>query len=115
MRHLGYTPCIADPDIWMMPRTREDDSFEYYSSVLIYVDDIMIVSHDAMNDLRKIDYYFKMKEDSIGDPDIYLGSKLRKMVTPNQVEAWMISPAKYIGEAVKTVGKQNMTANFPNE
>jgi hypothetical protein len=110
-------PCVADPDIWMTPRTREDDSFEYYSYVLIYVDDILIVSHDAMNDLRKIDYYFKMKEDSIGDPDIFLGSKIRKMVLPNQVGAWMISPAKYIGEAVKTVESYLETEDgqkFPN-
>jgi hypothetical protein len=39
----------------------------------------------------------------MGDPDIYLGSKLRKVVLPNQVEAWMMSPAKYINEAVKNV------------
>ena len=70
---------------------------------MVYVDDILIVSHDAGNDLRKIDYYFKMKEDSIGDPDIYLGSKLRRVTLPNSVEAWMMSPAKYVAEAVKNV------------
>jgi hypothetical protein len=77
MRHLGYDPCAADPDVWMRPRTREEDSFEYYSYVLVYVDDILITSHEAVNDLKRIDYYFKMKEDSVGDPDIHLGSKLR--------------------------------------
>jgi hypothetical protein len=46
-----------------------------------------------------------MKEESIGDPDIYLGSKLRKVTLPNGVEAWMISPAKYICEAIKNVEK----------
>jgi hypothetical protein len=28
--------------------------------------------------LRDIDKFFKMKEGSIGDPDYYLGKKLRK-------------------------------------
>jgi hypothetical protein len=44
-----------------------------------------------------------MKKESIGDPDIYLGSKLRKMVLLNGVEAWMMSPAKYVREAVRNV------------
>jgi hypothetical protein len=76
IRHLRYESCKADPDLWMMPRTRED-GFEYYSYVLIYVDDILAISHMALSDIHKIDYYFKMKRETIGDPDIYLGSKLR--------------------------------------
>ena len=103
MRHLGYESCKADPDLWMKPKTRPSDGFEYYSYVLIYVDDILAISHDALNDLNKIDYYFKMKEESIGDPDIYLGSKIRKLVLPNSVETWMMSPTKYVSEAVKNV------------
>ncbi|KAG7369945.1 reverse transcriptase RNA-dependent DNA polymerase [Nitzschia inconspicua] len=103
MRHLGYKSCKADPDLWMKPRTRPDDGFEYYSYVLIYVDDILAISHEAMEDLQKIDYYFKMKEGSMGDPDIYLGSKIRKVTLPNRVEAWMLSPTRYVMEAVKNV------------
>jgi hypothetical protein len=103
MRHLGYEPCKADPDLWMKPRTRQEDGFEYYSYVLIYVDDILVVSHDAIRDLDRIDYYFKMKEGSIGDPDVYLGSKIKKITLPNSVEAWLMSPTKYVAEAVKNV------------
>jgi hypothetical protein len=44
-----------------------------------------------------------LKPGSIGDPDIYLGGKLRKVTLPNGVEAWGISPSKYIQEAVKSV------------
>jgi hypothetical protein len=91
MRHIGYESCRVDPDLWMMARPR-DDHFEYYSYVLVYVDDILVISHEVLADLRKIDHYFKMKKDSVGDPDIYLGSKLRKVVLSNGVHAWMISP-----------------------
>ena len=42
-----------------------------------------------------------MKDGSIGDPDIYLGAKLRKVTLENGVEAWGMSPAKYVGEAVR--------------
>jgi hypothetical protein len=62
-----------------------------------------VISHEALSDLRKIDHYFKMKKESIGDPDIYLGSKLRKVVLSNGVHAWMISPTKYIKEAINNV------------
>jgi hypothetical protein len=103
MWHLGYEPCKADPDLWMKPKTRPEDGFEYYSYVLIYVDDILAISHEALQDLDKIDYYFKMKKESIGDPDIYLGSKLKKVKLPNLVVAWMMSPTKYVAEAVKNV------------
>lgn len=44
-----------------------------------------------------------MKEGSIGDPDLYLGAKLRKTRLLNGVEAWATSPAKYISEAIKNV------------
>ncbi|KAG7342856.1 hypothetical protein IV203_020800 [Nitzschia inconspicua] len=44
-----------------------------------------------------------MKEGSIGNPDIYLGSKIKKVPMPNMVEAWMMSPTKYVVEAVKNL------------
>jgi hypothetical protein len=41
-----------------------------------------------------------MKAGSIGDPDIYLGAKLRKVRLTNGVEAWAMSPSKYVKDAV---------------
>jgi len=103
MDTLGYKSCLADPDLWYKPMVRPDDGFEYYAYMLLYVDDCLSVHHDAMSALNELDYYFKMKEGSIGDPDIYLGGKLRKMKLANGVLAWSISPSKYIQEAVKNV------------
>jgi hypothetical protein len=80
MHHLDYESCLADPDLWSMAKTRPDDRFEYYSYVLIYVADILVTSHEDKEDLGKIDYYLKLKPDSIGDPDIYLGSKVRTFI-----------------------------------
>lgn len=116
MRHLGYVPCKADPDLWMKPMTRPSDDFQYYAYVLIYVDDILVISHEALQDLSKIDYYFKMKKGSIGDPDIYLGSRLKVVRLPNGVDAWMMSPTKYVAEAVKNVEhylRENYDAKLP--
>ena len=69
--------------------------------VLLYVDDALAIHHDGEAALDEIDRFFKMKEGSIGDPDVYLGAKLRKVRLPNGVESWAMSPSKYVQEAVK--------------
>ena len=74
MVDLGFTPCKADSDVWMRRETRPD-GFKYYSYVLLYVDDILCVHHDAMSILKKIGKRFTLK-DGFGDPDLYLGAKI---------------------------------------
>ena len=104
MGPLGYKPCLTDPDLCYKPMVRPEDGFKYYTYMLLYVDDCLCEYHDAMSALHELDYYFKMKSESIGDPDIYLGGKLRWTVLPNNVEAWGLSPSKYtFQKAVKNV------------
>ena len=103
MRHLGYKSCLADPDVWYKSETRPEDGFGYYSYMLLYVDDVLAIHHNAEEPLRELDRFFKMKEGSIGDPTIYLGAKLKQMTLANGVVAWGISPSKYIQDAVKNV------------
>ena len=103
MRQLGYKSSLADPDVWMRAETRPSDGHQYYAYVLLYVDDILSIHHDAMSQIKSIDKYFHVKPDSMGDPDMYLGAKLRKVTLPNGVEAWSASPAKYVREAVKNI------------
>ena len=45
----------------------------------------------------------KLKESSVGDPDLYLGVKLRRIEIPNGGVAWGVSPSKYVQEAVRNV------------
>ena len=78
MLYLGYKPCLADHDIWLNPEVRED-GVEYYSYILCYINDILGVHHNARPDLDRIDQFMKLKEGSVGDPDIYLGIKLKKV------------------------------------
>lgn len=82
-RHFGYTSCLADPDVWYQPEVRLDDGFEYYSYILGYVDDLLVIHHDSMSILRKVNHYFECKPDSMGDPDMYLGGKLRLATLKN--------------------------------
>ena len=76
MRQMGYSSCKADPDLWMKEELRPDDNFKYYSYILVYVDDILVVHHDAMSVLERLNDYLPLKPSSVGDPDIYLGARL---------------------------------------
>ena len=54
-------------------------SFKYYAYALLYVDDILVIHHNAEQCLKKLDTFFKMKPDSIDNPDFYLGAKIRPL------------------------------------
>ena len=63
----------------------------------------MVIHHGALDVLIKINKYFKLKPNSIGDSDIYLGAKLKKMRMANIVWTWENSPDRYFRESVKNV------------
>jgi hypothetical protein len=58
MQHLGYTSCPADPDLWYKEVKQPVTGVLYYYYILIYVDDILCIHHEAMPVLDKLDKYF---------------------------------------------------------
>ncbi len=54
-----------------------------------------------MKVLDRINKYLPLKPESVGDPDMYLGAKLRQTQLPNGMWAWALSPSKYVNQAVK--------------
>ena len=113
LRSIGYQSCQADPDLWYKAAVRPEDGFEYYSYLVVYVDDILAIDHDALTVLNEIDKYLKMKRGSIGDPDFYLGVKLRKAPLHNGVKAWGMSPSKYVQAAVSNIEEYLRKKNLP--
>ena len=59
MRKMGFTPCIAEPDIWMR-KCPTKDCYEYIAT---YVDDLAIAAADPNAIVRVLmeDYNFKLK------------------------------------------------------
>jgi len=104
MKHMGYQPCRADPDLWLKEDIHPDGE-AYYRYILLYCDDCLSIGVNAAKELEKLDYYFQMKPGSIGDPDVYLGTKLKPTVLPNGVVAWGMSSSKYVQEAVSNVDR----------
>jgi hypothetical protein len=54
MRHMGFTSCKADPDLWYKAETNPVDNSRYYAYILCYVDDILVMHHDPTTVLKEI-------------------------------------------------------------
>ena len=105
MKHLRFESCPADPDVWMRPAMKADGS-EYWEYVLLYTDDVLIVSDKAEQTLRsEIGKYFRLKESSIGPPKIYLGGHMRLVTLENGLKAWAFGSSQYVRAAVDNVEK----------
>ena len=103
MHHLDYKSCPADPDVWMRPKIKADGG-KYWEYVLLYTDDVLIISENGEAVLREeIGKYFVLKEKSIGPPDIYLGGKMRKLELDNGVKTWAFGSTQYVKAAVNNV------------
>ena len=87
----------------MRPATKSDGS-KYWEYVLLYVDDVLIISEHGEAVLRgEIGKHFKLKEESIGPPSFYLGGKLRKVSLDNGTSAWAFGSSKYIQASVDNI------------
>ena len=103
MGRLGFTSSRADPDVWFRLSTRSTGE-EYYEYVLLYVDNVLVISENAEAVMRiEIGKYWKIKEEWIGPPTKYLGGKLREVELETGVKAWAFGSHQYVQAAVKNV------------
>ena len=105
IREMGFQPSIADPDVYIRPFAKPD-GFKYYEYILVYVDDVLIVSHAPEEHLKVIQASYELNPSSIGSPTRYLGadvSKVQKPKDPSGREYWSFSAETYVKNAVKNV------------
>ena len=87
MGRFGFTSSRVDPDLWFRLSKRSTGE-EYYEHVLLYVDDVLVISERAESVLQKeIGKYWFLKEESVGPPSKYLGGKLLEVTLLNGVKA----------------------------
>ena len=99
---LGYQSSRADPDVWLRSQARPD-GFRYYEYVLVYVDDILHVSHDTKPTMDALASLYRLKEGSLGPPTRYLGANVSKYELKDGRECWSLSGRDYIKNAVKNL------------
>jgi hypothetical protein len=103
MGRLGFTSSRADPDVWFRLSTRSTGE-EYYEYVLLYVDNVLVISENAEAVMRiEIGKYWKIKEELIGPLTKYLGGKLCEVELETGVKAWAFGSQQYVQTAVTNV------------
>jgi hypothetical protein len=71
--------------------------------LLVYVDDILALSHQANQVIKTIGEYYRIKPGSDRSPEIYLGADIEKVQMQDGREVWASSPRSYTKNAVKTI------------
>ena len=95
---FGFEATRADPDVYRRAATH--DGFEHYECVFVYVDDLLILSKQPMDWIKKLGAIYDLKEDSVGPPDTYLGAQIGKTQLPNGFTAWHMEADKYVKNAI---------------
>ena len=97
---LGFDNCLADHDLWYRADI-DSNQKEYYSYICIYVDDVMITSHDPHRYMNQIRSRFLIKPDSIETPRRYLGMDCKR----TESGIWLLGSSHYLQEFLKVAIK----------
>ena len=111
---MHFEMCKVDADVWLRKAAKPDGS-EYYQLLLVFTDDILIVSHQPREVMTQLDQNFLVKKDSIEKPKTYLGAQIGEYTFPEdpKTKYWMMGSEKYVKDAVRQVkeslAKRNQT------
>lgn len=76
---LGFKPTRVDADVYMRKNFRNGGT-PYYEYLLVYVDDVMVVSHAPEEVMKQIGTEFEIKNNEYGPPTSYLGAGISKVL-----------------------------------
>jgi hypothetical protein len=105
INEMEFMPTIANPDVYRR-RLMKPDGLEYWELLLVYVDDILIISHEPNVHLNKLKNFFPLC--SAGSPEHYLCANISKVHIPGDdrgQEFWAKSARTYVCNAVETIKK----------
>ena len=101
LEQIGFKSSLVDPDAWYKPSVKST-SEEYYTYLLVYVDDLLCIDECPQKYMDMIKQNFKIKEGSIGPPQVYLGANCQlNQSRTDGVDCWGMSAEQYCKEAVK--------------
>ena len=100
---LGFVPCHrADPDVWMKPEISSTGK-HYYSYILVYVDDILIIHQEPEKYMSILNEEYRLKEGSVEKPKNYLGACIRPWEFEDGTKCWAIGANRYIKVATDKI------------
>jgi hypothetical protein len=93
----------------MKPRVTPD-KVKYWEYVLIYVDDILVISHDPQTTMDALSEKYTLKAGSVKEPDSYLGAEIKQWKIEGSDEPekvrWGMSSDTYVKRAIADVERE---------
>ena len=112
---LKFKPSKGDPDVYLK-RKRKSNGDAYYAYLIVYVDDLLSIDVDPDAAIRQIGETFRIKEGSVGFPEMYLGANIRKWkaqdATGEDVDCVAMGSNSYIKEAIRVVEERMKEYNL---
>ncbi len=99
---MGFKPTRADADVYMRRNIRNGGT-PYYEYLLVYVDDVLVVSHAPEDIMVQIGNEFEIKNGEYGPPASYLGAGVSKVQLGNGDQCWSMDSKNYVKAAVDVV------------
>ena len=105
-KELGFQPTRADDDVYRKPKTTKDGK-QYYAYLIIYVDDVVCCDEDPGPVMSQINSDFRLKNDKIDIPKMYLGTDVKYWEYSNDEgktdHCWALGAESYIREAIRII------------
>ena len=111
--NLGFTDTKGDSDVYRR-RASKPSGQAYYEYLVVYVDDIICVSHNPKHwmDILKTSYRLR----NVGIPTKFLGSNIKKWRYINEEgvtnTCWAMGSETYVKEACKVAENQMEAHNL---
>ena len=102
MDTMGYRTSYTEPDLWLWTSVKPNGC-EYYEYIFYYVENMLCIYHNPRKFMKNIQEDFKLKDDKIEPPDVYLGATLDNMELESGKYCWTMLPEQYVKAAVTTV------------
>jgi hypothetical protein len=102
VNEMGFVSTRVDPDVYRRKSVKPNGE-PYYELLLVYVDDILLVSAKPGEVFKQIASQFTIKDDRWGPPTQFLGSEVEEFIFEDGGRAWSTTCHKYVKNAVDTV------------
>jgi hypothetical protein len=105
LKELGFESTRVDSDVYRRKSFYTDSNgnqVAYYELLLVYVDDVLLVSKKPSDVMTKIGERFRLK-DGWAAPTQYLGAEIYEHIFEDGDKAWGFSSKTYITNVVKQV------------
>lgn len=60
-KSMNFTPCLAVPDVWLRAACKTNGE-EYYEYILVYIDDLLVLSHMPRDIMNTIQISYRLKD-----------------------------------------------------